>query len=426
MNIIQLRKLFLDFFVQKGHSIISNSSLVPDYDTEVLFTTAGMHPLIPFLMGKPHPDGKRLVNYQKCIRTVDIDNVGDNVHLTSFEMLGNWSLGDYWKEEAIVWSYKFLVKYLGLEPDRIYVTCFGGDEDIPRDVEAQHIWLSLGVPKERIFFLGKDNWWGPPGKFGPCGPDTEIFYDTNPDDNTHFLSDNSKFWEIWNNVFMQYEKTQKGYLDLEQKNIDTGMGAERIITILNNVDSIYETEMFLPTIEKIYSIIGKEDKINGRIMADHIKTAMLILAENVIPNNVKQGYVLRRLIRKIIRCGYNLNIKNSFINDLAEVMFNSLGDYYPEIIPKKDFIFSCFENEEKKFRGTLKGGEKQLNKLLKSALENKRQNISGKDAFRLYDTFGYPLDITQEAIKQFGLYVDEKEFNKAFDEHREKSKKKGE
>jgi alanyl-tRNA synthetase len=321
MNAKQLRQLYLNFFKQNGHAVIGTSSLIPEHDPSVLFTTAGMHPLVPFLMGEAHPAGRRLVNYQKCVRTDDIAEVGDDVHLTFFEMLGNWSLGDYWKTEAIQMSYEFLTEYLGFEHDRIHVTCFAGDEDALKDLEAVEVWRSLGVLDRHITFLPKaDNWWGPAGAIGPCGPDTEMFYDMHPGRSaaetpaTH----SNRFWEVWNNVFMQYDKQADGsYAPLTQRNVDTGLGLERVLAILQGVPSLYDTELFKPITEKIRSLstVQRPDPFAVRVIADHIRAAVFILAEGIIPGNVDQPYIVRRLIRRSVRYGGELVHKG--INELT-------------------------------------------------------------------------------------------------------------
>ncbi len=399
----QLIKAYIDFFKSKNHKEIPNASLIPENDPTVLFTTAGMHPLVPFLLGQPHPLGKRLVNVQKCIRTQDIEEVGDEFHLTFFEMLGNWSLGDYWKKEAITWSFEFLTKVLKIPKEKISVTCFEGDKNIPRDTESAKIWEFLGIPKSKIRFLPKsDNWWGPAGKTGPCGPDTEMFVNG---------------FEIWNDVFMQYNKTSKGYLPLKQKNVDTGMGVERTLAVLNNKSSVYETEPFEKIIRKIESLSGKkyndgkEETKAMRIIADHIKAACFILNEGILPSNVEQGYVLRRLIRRAIRYARKLKIKS--IVEISESVFEIYDDYNLD----KNFIKQELEKEEKKFLKTLEQGLKIFEKLTKG-----KRYLSGKDTFLLYQSYGFPLEMTKELAKEKNIKIDEEGFKSEQKKHQELSR----
>jgi len=399
----QLIKAYIDFFKSKNHKKIPNASLIPENDPTVLFTTAGMHPLVPFLLGQKHPLGKRLCNVQKCIRTQDIEAVGDTSHLTFFEMLGNWSLGDYFKKEAIEMSYEFLTKILKIPKEKISVTCFKGDKDAPKDEESAKIWLSLGIPKEKIKFLGKeDNWWGPAGKTGPCGPDTEMFVNG---------------IEIWNDVFMQYNKDETGYHELKQKNVDTGMGVERTLAILNNKNSVYETEPFKKIIEKIEKLSGKKYSTSAketramRIIADHIKSACMILNEKITPSNVEQGYVLRRLIRRAIRHARKLNIKD--ITPIADPVFEIYDDYNLD----KKFIKKEIEKEQEKFLKTLEQGLKIFEKLTKNS-----KTLSGKNAFLLYQSYGFPLEMTQELAKEKKINVDIKGFEKEQKKHQQLSR----
>jgi len=461
----ELREKFLEFFKEKGHVVLPSASLIPENDPTVLFTTAGMHPLVPFLLGEKHPAGKRLTSVQKCIRTGDIDEVGDNWHNTFFEMLGNWSLGDYFKEDAIKWSWEFLTdrKWLGIDPKNLAVTVFAGDEDAPFDEESYNIWVSLGVAPERIAKLPKkDNWWGPAGTAGPCGPDTEMFYwkgegkppeKFDPEDSTK--SSTEKWVEIWNDVFMQYNKTADGkYEPLAQKNIDTGMGLERTVGVLNGCKSVYETEMFAPIIKKIEEIrgemtnvfldIGGSQKTGGdvykgvnktdiyapRIIADHLRAAVFILGDDggIAPSNVGQGYILRRLIRRAVRYGNTINIKNYFTSEIAEIIIEQMKGIYPELKRNKNFIINELNKEEEKFSKTLENGIKEFGKLLyglEIALEKngkKITEISGKQAFKLYETYGFPIEMTVELAKERGLTVDMNGFQEDLIKHQELSR----
>ena len=425
MKAKELKKKYFEFFKEKQHALISSASLVPEHDPTVLFTTAGMHPLIPYIMGEPHPAGKRLVDVQKCIRTGDIDEVGDPSHLTFFEMLGNWSLGDYWKKEAIEWSLNFLTskKWLGLDKDKLYVTVFKGDEDAPRDDESAEIWLSLGIPKERIFYLPKeDNWWGPAGSTGPCGPDSEMFYDTGKEECNKDCKPGcgcGKYFEVWNDVFIQYNKTKEGkYVTLKQKTVDTGMGVERTATILQGKKNVYETEMFVPIIDKIKDNSKKPNTKSMRVVADHLKTAVFILSENVAPGNLDQGYILRRLIRKSIRHFRILGIeKEKFTAEIAKIVIKIYGEDYKELNQNKSFILEELEKEEKKFKGTLEKGLREFEKLIKKGVK-----ITGKDAFILFSSYGFPLEMTEELAKEKNLSLNKEEFEKEFKKHQEISR----
>ena len=419
MTSSELRKLFLRFFNKKGHKIIPSASLIPENDPTVLFTTAGMHPLVPFLLGEKHPSGKRLTSAQKCIRTVDIDEVGDDTHNTFFEMLGNWSLGDYWKEDAIKWSYEFLTKELKISTEKLAVSCFAGDDDAPKDKESAEIWEGLGIKKERIAFLPKeDNWWGPAGQTGPCGPDTEMFYwKLNDTSAPEEFDPKDKNWvEIWNDVFMQYVKTEDGkYIPAKQKNVDTGMGLERTIAVLNGKENVYETDLFLSIIKKIEELSGKkyeENKKAFRIIADHVKTSAFLLASEIEPSNLGRGYILRRLIRRAIRYGKQLGIKENFIVKIYPAVAEIYADFYNEIKNKKDFILKQFETEEEKFEKILEIGLREFEKLDK---------ISGKDAFLLYQSFGFPIEITEELAKEKGISINIEEFKEEFKKHQELS-----
>lgn len=426
----ELRKKYIEFFVSKGHKQISGASLIPENDPTVLFTTAGMHPLVPYLLGQEHPAGNKLCDYQKCIRTGDIDSVGDPNHLTFFEMLGNWSLGAYSKTEMIAYSYEFLTKVLEIDPALLSVTVFGGDESVPRDTEAAEKWEELGISKDRIYFLPReDNWWGPAGETGPCGPDSEMFIDTGREKCSPSCRPGchcGKYFEIWNDVFMQYRKEKDGsFHPLERKCIDTGMGIERTIAILQGKKSVYETEVFVPIIRAIEGLCGKKygenetDDVSIRIISDHIRTSVFILGDQrgMAPGNVGQGYILRRLIRRAIRHARKLGIESSFLSRLASVVLDLYKEPYPELVEHKDFIFTELEKEEEKFSKTLLNGEKEFEKMLPNLLKGNNRVIGGRIAFKLYDTYGFPIEITEELAKEHGFTVDRKGFDEAFEKH---------
>jgi len=431
----ELRKKYIDFFVSKNHKHISSASLIPENDPTVLFTTAGMHPLVPFLLGENHPEGRRLVNFQKCIRTGDIDDVGDPSHLTCFEMLGNWSLGDYFKKEAIEMSFEFLTKHLGFPTDKIHVTVFEGDSDAPRDDESASYWLNLGIKNDHIHFKPKkDNWWGPAGNTGPCGPDTEMFIDTgNPSCSPSCSPGCScgKYFEIWNDVFMQYNKNEDGtFTPLKQKNVDTGMGIERTCAMLQGKKNVYETESFVPILDKIEQLSGKKysesDELSKamRIIADHVRASVFIIGDErgVNPSNVGAGYVLRRLIRRAIRYGKKLSIQTPFLSKIAEVVIDLMNEFYPELKQNRVKIMSELDKEELKFEDTIQTGIHELEKIISKLIENKQNLISGRVAFKLYDTYGFPMEFTKEIALEKGLKVDEEGFNKEFEKHKELSK----
>jgi alanyl-tRNA synthetase len=428
MNAETLRQTYLSFFQQRGHAIIGSSPLIPEHDPSVLFTTAGMHPLVPFLMGEPHPAGKRLADCQKCVRTDDIMEVGDDVHLTFFEMLGNWSLGDYWKAEAIQMSYEFLTERLGFEHDRLYVTCFAGDQDAPRDEEAAAYWRAMDIPGSRIVFLPKaDNWWGPAGATGPCGPDTEMFYDMRPDGpaGENPRTNPRRFWEVWNDVFMQYDKQADGrYTQLTQKNVDTGLGLERTLAVLEGVPSMYETELFLPIVERIRSLAGARDPdtFAVRVIADHIRAATFILAEGILPGNVDQPYVARRLIRRAVRYGREIGIRKPFLCDLAEATIPTLSAVYHELEQRRAHILTALQDEEKRFQGALRRGEKEFFKAVELCQSQGQDTMPGEMVFHLYDTYGFPPELTEEFARKQGLGADLEGFHRAFEEHQAKSR----
>ena len=426
-----LRKLYLDFFKDRGHAVIQGASLIPENDPTVLFTTAGMHPLVPYLSGEKHPQGTRLTDVQKCVRTGDIDEVGDATHCTFFEMLGNWSLGDYFKKEAISWSFEFLTEVLKIDKNRLAVSVFAGDETAPRDEEAASIWMKCGIPADRIFFLPKkNNWWGPAGQTGPCGTDTEMFIDTGKPKCSEDCSpacDCGKYIEIWNDVFMQYNKQADGsFAPLAQKNVDTGMGLERTLCILNGYKSVYETDLFQNAIAKLEELSGKKygesDEVTKamRIIADHIRTSTMLLGDQrgVTPSNVDQGYVLRRLIRRAVRFGRVIDLKEGALSEIAKVYIEQYKDIYPEIGENAEKIVTELEKEVARFSSVLQQGLKEFEKVI-SYLPVKR--LSGKTAFKLYDTYGFPIEMTVELAKEIGYEVDVDGYHKAFEEHQQKS-----
>jgi alanyl-tRNA synthetase len=428
MDAKELISKYLEFFKSKNHAIIPSASLIPENDPTVLFTTAGMHPLVPFLTGQPHPLGKRLANVQKCIRTVDIDAVGDGAHLTFFEMLGNWSLGDYFKKEAIEWSFEFLTKVLGFNPDTLSVTCFEGDDDAPKDTDSAKVWESLGIPKERIYFLPKnDNWWGPAGTTGPCGPDTEMFIDTGKKKCSRKCRPGcncGKYFEIWNDVFIEYNKIAEGkYEKLKQHNVDTGMGVERTIAMLQGKDNVYETELFMPMEDELKKIAKHNDftheqKRSVRIILDHMRAAAFILGDErgIAPSNVDQGYILRRFIRRAIRHGKLLGIEGDLCRPLAKHVIEIYKERYPELGKNKHFIMDELLKEENRFRETLERGLKEFEKL------SVKGNINGKNAFLLFQSFGFPFEMTRELATEKKIKVDEKGFNEEFRKHQELSR----
>jgi alanyl-tRNA synthetase len=437
MKADELRRKYIEFFISHGHAEISGKSLIPENDPTVLFTTAGMHPLVPYILGEPHPAGKRLVNHQKCIRTGDIDEVGDAMHCTFFEMLGNWSLGDYFKDEAIRMSFEFLTskQYLGFSIEQLSVTVFKGDDAVPRDDESAQIWRSLGIPDSRIYFLPReDNWWGPAGQTGPCGPDSEMFIDLGKPKCSPECRPGchcGKYFEIWNDVFMQYNKQEDGtYAPLKKRTVDTGMGIERTIAMIQGKKSVYDTELFAPIIGEIENITGKkygsdaETDRSIRIIADHIKASSFILGDEkgVKPSNLGQGYILRRLIRRAIRHMRKLTEEEKPLDSVALRVITMYENIYPELAKNRNTILDELRLEEGRFSSTLKKGEHEFEKLLPNLLKNPKKEIPGRVAFRLYDTYGFPLEITEELAAEHGFSVDRTGFNEAFEKHQELSK----
>lgn len=425
MTSFELRQKYLKFFQDKGHKIIPSASLIPSEEVElagterVLFTTAGMHPLIPYLLGKNHPEGKRLVNVQKCLRTDDIDDVGDTTHNTFFEMLGNWSLGDYWKKEAITWSYEFLVNTLKLDPKRLYVSVFAGDEDAPFDQESYDTWKAIGMPQDHVFKYGKiDNWWPTGGeKPGPQGPDTEMFYDTDPKSKSKLdpSENNQRFVEIWNDVFIEYERGRDGsYSTLKQKNVDTGMGLERILRVLQNAPSIYETDVFLLVMKKIEDLSNNFQDSSARIVADHIRASVFLISDGISPSNVERGYILRRLIRRSIRHASLLKIEEDFLQVVSKTVIKTYEDAYPNLTEHEELIMQELQKEEKKFKKALVSGIREFEKI--------NGDINGQDAFDLYQNYGFPIELTQELAKEKRNKVDIVGFQKALLKHQQKSR----
>jgi alanyl-tRNA synthetase len=439
MTADELRKKYVEFFVSKGHVQIQGKSLLPDNDPTVLFTTAGMHPLVPYLLGEAHPAGKRLVDYQKCIRTGDIDSVGDTSHLTFFEMLGNWSLGDYFKEGAIEMSFEFLTspQWLNIPIGKLGVTVFVGDGEVPRDDESASVWRKMGIPENRIAYLPRaDNWWGPAGSTGPCGPDSEMFYfvgeaPCGPECKPGCSC--GKWLEIWNDVFMQYNKKANGeYEPLTRKCVDTGMGIERTVTILNGKQSVYDTDIFASirgAVEKgagyVYGVDSEKDK-SVRIICDHLRASTFILGDPkaVSPSNVGAGYVLRRLIRRAVRHGRKLgiNMETPLLSPIADILIGQMHGSYPELTENKTRIIEELDREERKFLETLQKGEHEFEKLLPNLLKDPRKIMPGRLAFKLYDTYGFPIELTEELAAENGMKVNRDEFDEAFKKHQELSR----
>lgn len=425
MKAIEIRNKYLEFFKKHGHTVIPSAPLIPENDPSVLFNTAGMQPLVPYLLGEKHPSGTRLTDYQKCVRTNDIDEVGDNRHLTYFEMLGNWSLGDYFKEESISMSFDFLTKELGIPVEKLSVTCFAGDEDCERDIVSADIWKKVGIPEDRIYFYGKgDNWWIA-GEEGPCGPDTEMFYDTGkpacgPD--CEPSCDCGKYVEIWNNVFMEYFKDKNGYSKLEKRNVDTGLGLERMTMLLQGKETPFDTELFKPVMDKLQQL-QKVDYIESRrIVAEHLRSSMMIISDGGKPSNLDRGYVLRRLIRRMIRHLNKLQIHLEELSTLIDINVENLKEMYPELDKKKEIIKSVILEEKDKFVKTLAHGEREFEKEVKKMQEIGSKMISGEIVFRLYDTYGFPPEVTKELATEYGYEVDLNQFDELFKKHQEKSR----
>lgn len=423
MKAIEIRNKYLEFFKNHGHAVIPSAPLIPENDPSVLFNTAGMQPLVPYLLGEKHPSGTRLTDYQKCVRTNDIDEVGDNRHLTYFEMLGNWSLGDYFKEESIQMSFDFLTKELEIPVEKLSVTCFAGDKDCPKDEISANCWEKAGIAKDHIYFYGKDDNWWIAGEEGPCGPDTEMFYDTGKpacSEDCQPSCDCGKYVEIWNNVFMEYFKDKNGYSKLKQKNVDTGLGLERMAMLLQGKETPFDTELFAPVMEKIKEL-QKEDIIESRrIVAEHLRSSMMIISDGGRPSNIDRGYVLRRLIRRMIRHLNKLEIDLNELSTLIDTNVDNLKEMYPELEKNRDIIKTVILEEKDKFVKTLAHGEREFEKEIKKLGDNKK--IPGQVVFKLYDTYGFPPEVTKELAKENGYEIDLEEFEELFKKHQEKSR----
>src|SRR3989441_5774829 len=433
----ELRQSFLTFLAERGHAIIPSAPLVPENDPTVLFTSAGMQPLVPYLLGESHPKGRRLASVQKCLRTDDIEEVGDISHSTFFEMLGFWSLGDYWKQDSLRWTLEWFTRALGLEQERISVTVFAGDSDAPCDDEAVQVWLSLGIPQERIYYLPKkDNWWGPAGKSGPCGPDSELFYDTGRPKHGSDCQPGcncGKYIEIGNNVFMQYNKTAEGrYEPLKQRNIDVGIGLERTLCVLQGISDVYSTDLFTPIVERInelrerhqYSatLSTEQEQRLVRIITDHLRASTFIIADGVVPSNVEQGYVCRRLIRRAVRCGNELSMPRNFTAEVAQAVIARYGSIYPELEERQTTILNELAREEERFGRTLARGLREFQKLEEDLRQRGETTLAGESVFRLFDTFGFPPTLTAELAQERGLSTDLDGFNLLFKQHQERSR----
>ena len=432
MKAIEIRNKYLEFFKRHGHAVIPSAPLIPENDPSVLFTTAGMQPLVPYLLGEKHPEGTRLTDYQKCVRTNDIDEVGDNRHLTYFEMLGNWSLGDYFKEESIAMSFEFLTKELGIPTvvsmnpimvEKLSVTCFAGDEDCPRDEIAANAWKKAGILENHIYYYGKDDNWWIAGEEGPCGPDTEMFYDTGKpacSDDCQPSCDCGKYVEIWNNVFMEYFKDKNGYSKLKQKNVDTGLGLERMTMLLQGKETPFDTELFAPIMKKLEELQKIDSIESRRIVAEHLRSSMMIVSDGGRPSNLDRGYVLRRLIRRMIRHMNKLQINLDELSTLIDINVDNLKEMYPDLAKNKEIIKSVILEEKEKFVKTLVNGEREFQKEINKLKDTKK--LSGKVVFKLYDTYGFPPEVTKELAKESGYEIDMKEFEELFKAHQEKSR----
>ena len=427
MKAIEIRNKYLDFFKRHGHAVIPSAPLIPENDPSVLFTTAGMQPLVPYLLGEKHPEGTRLTDFQKCLRTNDIDEVGDNRHLTYFEMLGNWSLGDYFKEESIAMSFEFLTKELGIPVEKLSVTCFAGDKDCQRDEVTASCWKKAGIPEDRIYYFGKDDNWWIAGEEGPCGPDTEMFYDTGKpkcSENCNPSCGCGKYVEIWNNVFMEFFKTKDGkYTKLKQHNVDTGLGLERMAMLLQGKETPFDTELFKPVMDKLQELAGENDSIESRrIVSEHLRSSMMIIQDGGLPSNVDRGYILRRLIRRMVRHLRKLQINLNELGELIDLNIDTLKEMYPELHQNSNKIKSVIIEEKDKFEKTLERGEREFNKIVNRMKNEGKDTISGQDLFTLYETYGFPPEVTQDLAREAGLKVDTTEFDKLFKEHQEKSR----
>ncbi len=425
MKAIEIRNKYLNFFKKHGHSVIPSAPVVPENDPSVLFTTAGMQPLVPYLLGQKHPSGTRLTDYQKCVRTNDIDEVGDNRHLTYFEMLGNWSLGDYFKDESIAMSYEFLTKELGIPAEKLSVTCFAGDEDCSKDEVAYEAWKRAGIPDERIYFFGKDDNWWIAGEEGPCGPDTEMFYDTgkpkcSPECNPSCGC--GKYVEIWNNVFMEFYKDKNGYSKLAQKNVDTGLGLERMTMLLQGKETPFEIELFAPVMEKLEELQKVDNIESRRIVAEHLRSSMMIINDGARPSNVDRGYILRRLLRRMTRHMNKLEIDLSRLPEIIETSIEALKELYPELEENKETLKTVIIQEKDKFMKTLQNGEREFEKVANRTKNSGKDVLDTEAVFNLYETYGFPPEMTEELAKEIGLKVDMSDYQKLFEEHQAKSR----
>ncbi len=437
----ELRQLFLSFFAERGHTIIPSLPLVPENDPTALFISAGMQPLVPYLLGESHPGGRRLANVQKCLRTDDIEEVGDISHNTFFEMLGFWSLGDYWKQDSLRWTLEWFTGVLGLEQERISVTVFAGDSDAPRDDEAVQVWLELGIPQERIYYLPKkDNWWGPAGTTGPCGPDSELFYDTGRPKHGPDCQPGcgcGKYIEIGNNVFMQYNKTAEGtYVPLRQRNIDVGLGLERMLCVHQGTSDVYTTDLFTPIVQRINELCKRQENVGAInsaptieeewrlvcIISDHLRAATFIIADGVVPGNVEQGYICRRLIRRAVRCGHELGMPRTFTAEVAQAVIARYGQIYPELVEQQTTILDELTREEERFGQTLARGLREFQKMEEGLRQRGESVLAGEAVFRLFDTFGFPPTLTAELAQERGLSADLDGFNLLFKQHQERSR----
>jgi len=426
MKAIEIRNKYLKFFRNHGHVVIPSAPLIPENDPSVLFTTAGMQPLVPYLLGETHPSGTRLTDVQKCVRTNDIEEVGDNRHLTFFEMLGNWSLGDYFKEESIQMSYDFLTQELNIPAEKLSVTCFAGDEDCERDTVTAECWKKAGIPEERIYFFGKDDNWWIAGEEGPCGPDTEMFYDTGKPKCSEGCNPScgcGKYVEIWNNVFMEFFKDKEGkYTKLKQHNVDTGLGLERMAMLLQGKETPFETELFAPIMDKLVELQKVDNIASRRIVAEHLRSSMMITCDGGRPSNVDRGYILRRLIRRMIRHMNKLQIALDELSTLIDINVENLKEMYPALETNKETVKTVILEEKDKFVKTLTKGEREFVKEMETVKAEGKDIIPGTMVFRLYDTYGFPPEVTEELAAENGMKIDKEEFEKLFKEHQEKSR----
>ena len=425
MKAIEIRNKYLNFFKNHGHRVIPSAPLIPENDPSVLFTTAGMQPLVPYLLGEKHPEGKRLTDYQKCVRTNDIDEVGDNRHLTYFEMLGNWSLGDYFKEESIEMSYEFLTKELGIPNEKLSVTCFAGDEDCSRDIVAYEAWRKAGIPDERIYFFGKDDNWWIAGEEGPCGPDTEMFYDTGKQKCSKECNPScgcGKYVEIWNNVFMEFYKDKNGYRKLAQQNVDTGLGLERMTMLLQGKETPFDTELFEPVMKELERLEKLDSIESRRIIAEHLRSSIMIINDGGRPSNLDRGYILRRLLRRMTRHMNKLEINLSELSNIIDISINSIKELYPELEKNRDIIKQVIIDEKDKFVKTLQNGEKEFEKVANRVKNAEKTVIDAQTVFNLYETYGFPPEMTEELAKEQNLTVDMANYQRLFEEHQAKSR----